>query len=59
MFYSDLLTEFGKSEIKYIIVGGLSVNLHGVPRVTQDVDIILSMDRNNIMNTLAILKKMD
>ncbi|MBT9150934.1 MAG: hypothetical protein DDT40_01115 [candidate division WS2 bacterium] len=37
MFYYDILEGFFRKEIKYLIVGGLSVNLYGVPRVTQDL----------------------
>jgi len=56
MFYLDILEEFYKKNIKYLIVGGLAVNLHGVPRVTQDIDIIISTDRNNILKITGILK---
>ena len=57
MYYLDLLNEFHYSGIKYMIVGGLSVNLHGIPRVTQDIDIIISLDRENITGVTGILKK--
>ncbi len=58
MYYFDLLKEFYTSGIKYMIAGGLSVNLHGVPRVTQDIDIIISLDRDNIILLNSILKKL-
>ncbi|HEY9841051.1 MAG: hypothetical protein ACAI44_23780 [Candidatus Sericytochromatia bacterium] len=34
MYYFDILQAL--TGIRYLIVGGLAVNLHGVPRVTQD-----------------------
>lgn len=55
MFYLDILEEFYKKDVKYLIVGGLAVNLHGVPRVTQDIDIVISTDRNNILKIIQIL----
>ncbi|MBI5325187.1 MAG: hypothetical protein HZB41_07955 [Ignavibacteriae bacterium] len=55
MFYLDILEEFYKKDIKYLIVGGLAVNLHGVPRVTQDIDIIIATNRNNILKIIEIL----
>jgi hypothetical protein len=58
MFYFDILKEFYDSGIKYLIVGGLSVNLHGIPRVTQDIDIIISLDRKNINGVTLIMKKL-
>jgi len=58
MFYFDILKEFYDCGIKYMIVGGLSVNLHGIPRVTQDIDVIIALDRDNIMAVNAIMKKL-
>jgi hypothetical protein len=55
MYYYDVLKEFYLYKIKYLIVGGLSVNLHGIPRVTQDIDIIISMDKANILETVKVL----
>lgn len=56
MFYYDILEGFFRKEIKYLIVGGLSVNLYGVPRVTQDIDVIISLDSENISKTISLLK---
>lgn len=58
MFYFDILKEFYNSGIKYLIVGGLSVNLHGIPRVTQDIDVIISLDHENIAGVNKIMKKL-
>lgn len=58
MFYYDVLKEFHDNNIRYLIVGGLSVNLHGIPRVTQDIDIIIAMDEINIHRTIAVLEKL-
>ena len=48
MYYFDILKEFFDRKIDYLIVGGLAVNLYGVPRVTQDIDIIIALDKENI-----------
>lgn len=58
MFYFDLLKEFYDCDIKYMIVGGLSVNLHGIPRVTQDIDVIIALDHENVAAVIAIMKKL-
>lgn len=59
MYYLDVLTEFYKEEIRYLIVGGVSVNLHGVPRVTQDIDFILAPDEENILKVMKILRNLE
>ncbi|MBU1262903.1 hypothetical protein KKG61_02135 [bacterium] len=58
MYYFELLEELYKDGIRYLIVGGLAVNLHGVPRVTQDIDIVIAMERENILKLNAVLKKL-
>ena len=48
MFYLDLFRELDNSEVRYLLVGGLAMSLHGVPRTTMDVDIVIAMDGKNV-----------
>ncbi len=48
MFYLDLFRELEAKKVRYLLVGGIAMNLHGVPRMTMDVDIILAMDESNL-----------
>ncbi len=57
MYYFELLEGLFKSNIRYLLAGGLSVNLYGVPRVTQDIDIIIAMDKENILKLTSLLKE--
>ncbi len=59
MFYYELFEALHKAQVRYLVVGGLSVNLHGVPRVTGDVDLIIAMDRENIHLLAEALKGLD
>ena len=52
MFYIDLLKALYNSKIQYLIVGGVAVNLHGVPRATFDFDLVISTDKSNILSLL-------
>ncbi|HHT9137014.1 MAG TPA: hypothetical protein ACFYEK_07195 [Candidatus Wunengus sp. YC60] len=45
MYYFEILEGLYKSKARYLIVGGLSVNLYGVPRVTQDIDVVIAMSK--------------
>ena len=56
MFYYELFEALHKAHVRYLVVGGLSVNLHGVPRVTADVDLVIAMDRKNIQSLANVLK---
>lgn len=39
------------ADIRYIIVGGLAVNAHGYGRVTYDVDLVIRLDRDEVLRT--------
>jgi hypothetical protein len=48
VFYLDLFRALANYEVRYLLVGGLAMNLHGVPRMTMDVDIVLALDQGNL-----------
>jgi hypothetical protein len=58
MYYFDLLEALYKNKVKYLIVGGLAVNLYGVPRVTQDIDLIISTSKSNVLKLISLLKNL-
>jgi predicted nucleotidyltransferase len=41
--------------VEYIIVGGLAVNAHGYARMTRDVDLVLRLERDNVLHGIATL----
>jgi hypothetical protein len=59
MFYYELFEALYTARVRYLVVGGLSVNLHGVPRVTGDVDLIIAMDKENIRSLADVLRGLD
>ncbi|MHA1377216.1 MAG: DUF6036 family nucleotidyltransferase [Candidatus Helarchaeota archaeon] len=58
MYYYEIFEVFYQKQIKYLIVGGMAINLYGVPRLTQDLDIIISMDKNNVLKMNHTLKEL-
>lgn len=58
MYYFEILEGLYNNKVRYLIVGGLSVNLYGVPRVTQDIDIVIAMDRENVLKITSLLKEL-
>lgn len=55
MFYIDILKSLYDNKIEYLIVGGVAVNLHGVPRATFDFDLVISTDKSNILSLIKVL----
>lgn len=56
--YQSLLREFEAKKLRYLIVGGVAVNLHGYPRFTNDIDILLALDHDNLEIMARIMKNM-
>ena len=57
--YEDILREFYKNKVRYIVVGGIAVNLHGIPRMTADLDLMIDLEKENVLKFIEILKSLD
>ncbi len=53
--FEELLEDFSQSQINYILVGGLAVDLCGFSRVTEDMDILIERSEENIKKLLGRL----
>jgi hypothetical protein len=58
MFYNEILEALHNKKIRYLIVGGLAVNLHNVPRMTSDIDIILPADDPAIISFIEVMNNL-
>ncbi len=46
-------------DVKYLIVGGIAVNAHGYERLTQDIDLVIGLQPDNIVRGLNALLTID
>lgn len=44
-----IIKALNDSGTRYIVVGGIAVNAHGFVRMTRDVDIVIELNRENIL----------
>jgi hypothetical protein len=51
----DVFKSFQQHEVKYVIIGGIASVLHGVPRATFDLDILIEASTGNAERLLAAL----
>ena len=47
------------AKVQYLIVGGLAVNAHGYERLTVDVNLVIGLERENIIRGLRALIEID
>lgn len=51
----DVFSSFQKHEVRYIVIGGIAAVLHGVPRATFDLDILIDATPDNAQKLLDSL----
>lgn len=56
IFYEAIIKEFQKQKVKYVLVGGIAVNLHGAMRSTADMDILVELKDENLCKIVKIMK---
>jgi len=51
----DVFASFQKNRVKYVVIGGIAAVLHGVPRATFDLDILIEASTDNAKRLLDAL----
>jgi hypothetical protein len=48
VFYLELFRALKENDVRYVVVGGLAVNLHGAGRLTHGVDVLVPTGAENV-----------
>lgn len=48
LVYEDVFKALNQARIQYVIAGGVAVVLHGFPRYTGDLDLMVYLDKKNL-----------
>lgn len=51
-----VLEALERSGVRYVVIGGVALNLHGLPRATEDLDIFVAPEVDNIERLKAALR---
>ena len=57
--FQTIFKELNRLKIDYLVVGGLAVNFHGVPRMTYDIDLMILLEQENIFKLVDMLTQWD
>ena len=55
--YRDVFRCLKKHDVRYVIIGGVAAVLHGVPRITFDLDILIEATEDNASRLLSALSE--
>jgi len=58
LYYEDVFRELNKRKVRYLVVGGIAVNLYGVPRATMDLDLMVDTEGENLLKFVDALERM-
>jgi hypothetical protein len=54
-FYSEVLSALAAASVRHVVVGGMAVNLQGVPRFTADLDVAVAIDGESLVAAARVL----
>jgi hypothetical protein len=55
--FKSIVQTLNTNHVRYLLVGGLAVNAHGYVRATQDVDLVIWLDPENIKRAFPALEE--
>lgn len=56
LFYHDVLAALTEGGVPFVVVGGVAVNLQGVPRFTADLDVAVALDGAVLVRAAEVLE---
>jgi len=54
MVYEDIFTKLNERKVNYLVVGGIALVLHGVVRLTADLDLIVKLQSDNLAKFISV-----
>jgi hypothetical protein len=54
----EIITTLDEDGVRFIICGGVALVLHGIERMTMDIDLAVDMTAQNLRKFLAAMKKL-
>jgi hypothetical protein len=55
--FKEFIQSLNENDVRYLVVGGYAVALHGYPRYTKDIDIWVGRDRENASHLVEALEQ--
>lgn len=58
MLYEDVFQKLNEKGIDYLVVGGIALVLHGVVRLTADLDLMILLNETNISRFVGVMEEL-
>jgi hypothetical protein len=58
MLYEDIFIKLNERKVKYLVVGGIALVLHGVVRLTADLDLMVKLKDDNLVKFFSAMEEL-
>lgn len=58
MYCEEVYRALNKNRIKYLVIGGIAVNLYGLMRLTRDLDLMVDLSRDNLDKFIKVIESL-
>jgi hypothetical protein len=59
LIYEDIFRALYEEEVRYLVVGGMAVNLYGYVRMTVDLDIMVDLEEENLKRLIKAMERVN
>ncbi len=56
--FTQLFSALNRNRVRYLVAGGVAVNLYGIERATADIDIVLLLDEKNVQSFISVAREL-
>lgn len=58
MVYEDIFRKLNERKVNYVVAGGIALVLHGVVRLTADLDLIVKLQSDNLTKFISVMQEL-
>lgn len=58
MYCEEVYRALNKNRIKYLVIGGIAVNLYGLMRLTRDLDLMIDLSEDNLDKFIKVIESL-
>lgn len=58
MYYEEVFRDLNEKGVRYLVVGGMAVVLHGIVRLTADLDILVDLKKENVLKLISAMENL-
>ena len=56
--FKTIFSALNQERVKYMVAGGIAVNLYGIERATADLDIVVLLEETNLTKFISVAKRL-